>query len=451
MSELNPGRSNLNRKNEEAIYMSAIIKQSLPIVEKMIQNASNQRQIALKESKFKVNLDNIKDKTKSTEQIDVRADGHHDPNTALYLDASYLNSPQLDSIVANGVENWYYFYVPSTSPKVKINYRFIQAASQSCIVALYQLQSDLTTLSVVAFGTSGENETINYIDNSSTGVYFLRVIPLVPANSNPYEFYLQLHNNYDLIGSNFSNAREFTDALSVTGKINYVCDQEYFKITLSESGSYVLASPLGSNFIIHLYDQNLNPILTLPMTNEIYRIDGFNTAVYYLTVGYYGDASSFVPIASYPLEFTKTRIPAKATFIDLSYIDPEKVNWNAGMRYLVSGFTNFIVSGRIIDSLGRGVPFEQVRVELVDEAWSPDHGNNSVLFKRRSNIVSTDGNGDFQVGMQTPVAYGLYSIYTVRLHIYDHGELYIYTANDNFNTHLATTATENTLFYILGY
>lgn len=40
--------------------MSAIIKQSLPIVEKMIQNASNQRQIALKESKFKVNLDNIK-------------------------------------------------------------------------------------------------------------------------------------------------------------------------------------------------------------------------------------------------------------------------------------------------------------------------------------------------------------------------------------------------------
>jgi len=92
------------------------------------------------------------------------------------------------------------------------------------------------------------------IDNSSTGVYFLRVIPLVPANSNPYEFYLQLHNNYDLIGSNFYNAREFTDALSVTGKINYVCDQEYFKITLSESGSYVLASPLGSNFIIHLYD-----------------------------------------------------------------------------------------------------------------------------------------------------------------------------------------------------
>jgi len=239
--------------------------------------------------------------------------------------------------------------------------------------------------------------------------------------------------------------------LSVTGKINYICDQEYFKITLSESGSYFLASPLGSNFIIHLYDQNLNPVLTLPMTNEIYRIDGFNTAVYYLTVGYYGDASSFVPIASYPLEFTKTRIPAKATFIDLSYSEPERVNWNAGMRYLVSGFTNFIVSGRIIDSLGRGVPFEQVRVELVDEAWSPDHGNNSVLFKRRSNIVSTDGNGDFQVGMQTPVAYGLYSIYTVRLHIYDHGELYIYTANDNFNTHLATTATENTLFYILGY
>jgi len=193
--------------------MSAMIKQSLPIVEKMIQNASNQRQIALKESKFKVNLDNIKDKTKSTEQIDVRVEGNHDPNTALYLDASYLNSPQLDSIVANGVENWYYFYVPSTSPKVKINYRFIQAASQSCIVALYQLQSDLATLSVVAFGTSGENETINYIDNSSTGVYFLRVIPLAPANSNPYEFYLQLHNNYDLIGSNFYNAREFTDAI----------------------------------------------------------------------------------------------------------------------------------------------------------------------------------------------------------------------------------------------
>ena len=137
---------------------------------------------------------------------------------------------------------------------------------------------------------------------------------------------------------------------------------------------------------------------------------------------------------------------------DFTYPNPcETVNWNAGLRYLVQGPSFISFKGRITDSSGNGVPSEKISIKLVDKAWGPDHGNNAELYERNSlpEILTTDEEGYFQGAITIPVAYGLYSVYTTKRHVYDHGELYFYSATHGQLPIAA--AVRSCLFYIQGY
>ncbi|RDU23846.1 hypothetical protein [Anaerosacchariphilus polymeriproducens] len=272
----------------------------------------------------------------------LRESGHTTPDTAIYLDSSYLSKLITDS--ASDTENWYYF---NMSSKNKISVILEQPSDGDYDIYLYQYKED-GTLSLISYSIYGGSSMENLSAVGEAGYYFLRVVPVkAAANENvTYRFMIAPIATYDSCEPDDipDFATEYTDYINTNNTIDNGYDEDWSKLTVSSDGTYLVSLsniPAESTYNIYIYDASFNGLGNMSCSANKSGSISLGTGSYYICVA---SEKGFNAAASYNLKVLKRKdsnsniiYTKTGQFVEMThgtlYVNGNAVNMNWKYHY----------------------------------------------------------------------------------------------------------------------
>lgn len=192
--------------------------------------------------------------------------GNYDQNNAILIGADDYGT--LLTGIADSNDNWYYIKNETMS---KITVQLRQPSTGDYDLYLYKLNG--TRLNLVAYSEYANRTTEQLSYLASSGYYYIKISPYMAADSGEnYQFAVLNTIDYDEKepDDNYFYANEYDETIYTNQTIDNVIDQDWSKISLSSTiGSYSLSLntiPQGAEYVVFLYDSNLNLIESLTST-----------------------------------------------------------------------------------------------------------------------------------------------------------------------------------------
>lgn len=220
--------------------------------------------------------------------------GHTTPNTALFLDSSYMGKVLTDT--ANEYENWYFFKTPE---KQKISAILEQPQSGDYDLYLYEYHED-GTLTLVSYSLylNSASETLSHI--AKDGFYFLRIVPVAAANST-YNFIISLIESFDSNepNDNIYFANDLYRNIYVNNTIDNAYDNDWMKLTVPSTATYNIflsSVPYNTQYAVHVYDETSTYLgSVVGKTSDTLSAITLKTGTYYFCVQSYNGTFSNSP------------------------------------------------------------------------------------------------------------------------------------------------------------
>jgi len=268
------------------------------------------------------------------------------PNIAITITDNLFGLNLQD--LANHEERWYNF---SIQPNRKV---VITMMHNGGLYGLQLFRLNGNSLNLVEFSlTATGTERINYI-SSSGGVYFLAVVPLIPATPHLFSFRVDVISNFDSFELNetAAQAQNFTNSIALSANIDNQFDQDWYRLTVTTPGRRdiaVIGAPIG-HYAIFVFDNNMNQLVGT-FANGIIGGMHFTAGTYYIRIN--SHTGQHV-MSNYELIVT----PANHGLIifngELRLIRPSERVWTVGNTTYIVGFTNgnLTINGEIINVSG---------------------------------------------------------------------------------------------------
>ena len=203
------------------------------------------------------------------------------PNLAINI-TNFIGMDLSD--LANHQERWYHFNVAANR---KIT---VQLSYQSGIydLALFRLVG--STLHLVQYSIEGRGlERINHISQSG-GVYFLAVLPFVPAPvPHFFNFAVEVTSHFDSWELNgfHHQAVPFTNTINLQANLDNRFDQDWFRLNVTAARTKditVSNAPAGNHYAVFLYDRNLNRVGSFFANVSATRRVDFSAGHYFIRI-----------------------------------------------------------------------------------------------------------------------------------------------------------------------
>lgn len=279
----------------------------------------------------------------SEKDIKTFADsGHSTANTALYLDATYLNNVLSDS--AYDSENWYYFNLPS---KEKISVVLEQPSDGDYDIYLYKYSDD-GSLTLISYSINSGTAMENLSAVGEAGYYFLRVVPETASaiENAVYNFMISTIETYDACEPDDmpAFAVEYNGEINTRNTIDNRFDQDWSKLNVSTAGTYVTSLtniPSGCTYNVYIYDSSFNFAGGMSCDSNKAATISLSAGSYYICVE---SASGYNAVQPYNLKLlkrksasskmitTKTGQIVELAYSDL-YVNGKQVDMNWSYHY----------------------------------------------------------------------------------------------------------------------
>lgn len=378
-------------------------------------------------------------KSQSVDMVAVASEteettGHHTPDTALYLNSSYIGQVLADS--ATSEENWYYFQADTNA---KITALLEQPSDGDYDIILYKLNLDNGVLTPVASSGYGGSaiDRLSMV-NDSESYYFLQVLPAKASTATDavYYFIIDLIDAYDKNepNDNPSQSNVYTGSnLSLTGTIDNVFDQDWAKITVTGTKNYQIELnnvPSGAQYAANIFDENLDVKSQLVSDGNKKTYASLSAGTYYICVASYNNQYS--PSATYSfklhevhslnsafyttkgghqVEITDSGVYVDGAYVNLNWSFKYNINYTRIQNFTITDATKVDASsfqnGTFIDGQNMNSCSDCIRVKINNfdmeyfcnspyDSWDKHFGENSWTYfyidATTGKTIGTDAN-----------------------------------------------------------
>lgn len=359
--------------------------------------------------------------------------GHHTPNTALYLDSTYMGQVLADS--ATSEENWYYFQAGANR---KIAALLEQPSDGDYDIILYKLNLDNGNLTAVAASGYGGNviDRLSTV-NDSDGYYFLQVLPAKASTATDavYYFIINLIDAYDSNepNDNPSQSNVYNSSnLNLTGTIDNVFDQDWAKITVTGTKNYQVELnnvPTDAQYAANIFDENLNVKSQVLSDGNKKTYASLSAGTYYICIASYNKYSAsasynfklhevhslnsafYTTKGGHQVEITDSGVYVDGTYVNLNWSVNYNINYTRIQNFTITSSTKVDASsyqnGTFIDGQNMNSSSDCIRVKINNfnmeyfcnspyDSWDKHFGESSWTYfyidANTGKTIGTDAN-----------------------------------------------------------
>ncbi|MCL2250077.1 MAG: hypothetical protein FWC13_12515 [Oscillospiraceae bacterium] len=192
------------------------------------------------------------------------------PNSAIFI-ADPLKNMWLNN-VSTANESWYFFFGDADS---KLTLALYQPTNSIYVTLLYRLNGNMLDFVSSSMYGANRRQQFSHLMTDDNDVYFLRIVPLVPANSI-YYFIIHTTATFDAAepDDNIEDATVIALPAVRNQTIDNPLDIDWFRFSTGNANSFRFALtnvPAGASYALRLFDGNMNQIASFSSSGSAQR------------------------------------------------------------------------------------------------------------------------------------------------------------------------------------